>query len=96
MRYPILIKDTARTLTVSAGRDSTLLIFQPKIIFERYSPDQPYLLHLAAKRLGRCSQEWLRAVIRACIEKTNYPIPEQLCALKPLWVNCYLFLHAFK
>ena len=38
-----------RTLTVSAGRDSTLLIFQPKIIFERYSPDQPYLLHLAAK-----------------------------------------------
>ncbi|MBM7457312.1 hypothetical protein HNR62_003224 [Oceanisphaera litoralis] len=33
-----------------------------------------------AKRLGRCPQEWLRAVIRACIEKTDYPIPEELCA----------------
>ncbi|GGB55254.1 IS66 family transposase ISH10B [Oceanisphaera marina] len=33
-----------------------------------------------AKRLGRCPQEWLRAVVRACIEKTNYPIPEELCA----------------
>jgi transposase len=32
-----------------------------------------------AKRLGRCPQQWLRSVIRACIEKTHYPIPEELC-----------------
>ncbi len=32
-----------------------------------------------AKRLGRCPQEWLRAVVRACIEKTDYPIPAELC-----------------
>jgi transposase len=31
-----------------------------------------------AKRLGRCPQEWLRSVIRACIEKTDYPIPDEL------------------
>ncbi len=27
------------------------------------------------KRLGRCPQEWLRAVVRACIEKTDYVRP---------------------
>lgn len=31
-----------------------------------------------AKKLGRCPQEWLRAVVKACIEKTDYPIPEEL------------------
>lgn len=31
-----------------------------------------------AKRLGRCPQEWLRAVVSACIEKTDYPLPEEL------------------
>lgn len=31
-----------------------------------------------AKRLGRCPQEWLRAVVQACIEKTDYPIPAEL------------------
>ena len=31
-----------------------------------------------AKKLGRCPQEWLRAVVRACIEKTDYPIPNEL------------------
>ena len=36
-----------------------------------------------AKRLGRCPQEWLRAVVRACIEKTDYPIPAELCASSP-------------
>ncbi|MGL5324996.1 MAG: IS66 family transposase, partial [Aeromonas sp.] len=36
-----------------------------------------------AKRLGRCPQEWLRAVVRACIEKTDYPIPVELCASSP-------------
>ena len=34
-----------------------------------------------AKRLGRCPQEWLRAIVRACIEKTDYPIPSELCSL---------------
>ncbi|BDA13002.1 hypothetical protein KAM348_35090 [Aeromonas caviae] len=24
-----------------------------------------------AKRLGRCPQAWLRAIVRACIEKTD-------------------------
>ena len=33
-----------------------------------------------AKRLRRCSQQWLRAIVRACIEKTDYPIPVELCA----------------
>lgn len=36
-----------------------------------------------AKRLGRCPQEWLRAVVRACIEKMDYPIPAELCASSP-------------
>lgn len=36
-----------------------------------------------AKRLGRCPQEWLRAIVRACIEKTDYPIPSELCASSP-------------
>ncbi|MGL5523925.1 MAG: IS66 family transposase zinc-finger binding domain-containing protein, partial [Aeromonas veronii] len=36
-----------------------------------------------AKRLGRCPQEWLRTVVRACIEKTDYPIPTELCASSP-------------
>ncbi|MGH1410434.1 MAG: hypothetical protein ACRAUW_13095, partial [Aeromonas sp.] len=36
-----------------------------------------------AKRLGRCPEEWLRAVVRACIEKTDYPIPVELCASSP-------------
>ncbi len=36
-----------------------------------------------AKRLGRCPQEWLRAVVRACIEKSDYPIPVELCASTP-------------
>ncbi len=36
-----------------------------------------------AKRLGRCPQELLRAVVRACIEKTDYPIPVELCASSP-------------
>lgn len=36
-----------------------------------------------AKRLGRCPLEWLRAVVRACIEKTDYPIPVELCASSP-------------
>lgn len=31
-----------------------------------------------AKRLKRCPQEWIRAVIKACIEKTDYPIPVEL------------------
>jgi len=30
-----------------------------------------------------CPQEWLRAVVRACIEKTDYPIPAELCASSP-------------
>lgn len=34
-------------------------------------------------RLGRCPQEWLRAIVRACIEKTDYPIPAELCASSP-------------
>ena len=38
-----------------------------------------------AKRLGRCPQEWLRAIVRACIEKTDYPIPSELCASSPCW-----------
>ncbi|MCS3459578.1 IS66 family transposase [Aeromonas sp. BIGb0445] len=33
-----------------------------------------------AKRQGRCPQEWLRAIVRACIDKTDYPIPAELCA----------------
>ncbi|MCD6620017.1 IS66 family transposase, partial [Aeromonas veronii] len=33
-----------------------------------------------AKRLGRCPQEWLRAIVGVCIEKTDYPIPAVLCA----------------
>lgn len=36
-----------------------------------------------AKRLGRCPPEWLRAVVKACIEKTDYPIPVELCASSP-------------
>ncbi|MGL5526047.1 MAG: IS66 family transposase, partial [Aeromonas veronii] len=36
-----------------------------------------------AKRLGRCPQEWLRTVVKACIEKTDYPIPTELCASSP-------------
>jgi transposase len=36
-----------------------------------------------AKRLGRCPQKWLHAVVRACIEKTDYPIPVELCASSP-------------
>ncbi|PJG59365.1 IS66 family transposase, partial [Aeromonas cavernicola] len=36
-----------------------------------------------AKRLGRCPQEWLRAIVKACIEKTDYPIPAELCASSP-------------
>jgi hypothetical protein len=31
-----------------------------------------------SKRLQRCPLEWLRAVICACIEKTDYPIPVEL------------------
>ena len=38
-----------------------------------------------AKRLGRCPQEWLRAVVRACIEKTDYPIPAELMPSTPSW-----------
>ncbi|WP_323900858.1 IS66 family transposase, partial [Aeromonas caviae] len=37
------------------------------------------------KRLGRCPQEWLRAVVRACIEKTDYPIPAELMPSTPSW-----------
>lgn len=36
-----------------------------------------------AKRLGCCTEEWLRAVVRACIEKTDCPIPVELCASSP-------------
>lgn len=36
-----------------------------------------------AKRLGRCPQEWLRAVVRSCIEKTDYPFPEELVLSTP-------------
>ena len=36
-----------------------------------------------AKRLGRCPQEWLRAVVRACVEKTDYPIPAELMMSTP-------------
>ena len=36
-----------------------------------------------AKKLGRCPQEWLRAVVKACIEKTDYPIPEELILSMP-------------
>ena len=32
----------------------------------------------AAKKLGCCPQEWLRAVVRACIEKTDDPILDEL------------------
>lgn len=38
-----------------------------------------------AKRLGCCPQEWLRAVVQVCIEKTNYLIPVGLCASSPSW-----------
>lgn len=31
-----------------------------------------------AKRLKRSPQEWICAVIKACIEKTDYPIPVEL------------------
>ena len=31
-----------------------------------------------AKRLKRCPQEWLRTIVKACIEKTDYPIPQEL------------------
>ncbi|ELM3618545.1 IS66 family transposase [Aeromonas sobria] len=41
------------------------------------------LLVETAKRLGRCPQDWLRAVVRACIEKMDYPIPAELCASSP-------------
>ncbi len=36
-----------------------------------------------AKRLGRCPHEWLRAVVLACIEKTDYPIPVEFYASSP-------------
>lgn len=36
-----------------------------------------------AKRLGRSSQQWRRAVVRSCIEKTNYLIPEELILPTP-------------
>ena len=36
-----------------------------------------------AKRLGRCPQEWLRAVVCSCIEKTDYPLPEELMLSTP-------------
>ena len=36
-----------------------------------------------AKRLGRCPQAWLRAIVRACIEKTDYPIPMELIPSTP-------------
>ena len=36
-----------------------------------------------AKRLGRCPQEWLRAVVRSCIEKTDHPFPEELVLSTP-------------
>ena len=36
-----------------------------------------------AKRLELCPQESLRAIVRACIEKTDYPIPSELCASSP-------------
>lgn len=36
-----------------------------------------------AKQLGSCPQDWLHAVVRACIEKTDYPIPTELCASSP-------------
>lgn len=39
----------------------------------------------SGKRLGRCPQEWLRAVVRACIEKTDYPIPAELMPSTPSW-----------
>lgn len=38
-----------------------------------------------AKQLGHCPQEWLRAVVRACIEKTDYPIPAELAVSTPCW-----------
>lgn len=31
-----------------------------------------------AKRLSRCPQQWLQTIVRACIEKTDYPIPAEL------------------
>ena len=37
------------------------------------------------KRLGRCPQEWLRAVVRACIEKTDYPIPAEQMPSTTSW-----------
>ncbi|MDH0432552.1 hypothetical protein N7366_04445 [Aeromonas caviae] len=45
----------------------------------------PAILSLVetAKRLGRCPQEWLRAIVRACIEKTDYPIPMELIPSTP-------------
>lgn len=36
-----------------------------------------------AKRVGPSPQEWLRAIVRACIETTDYPIPAELCASSP-------------
>ncbi|MGL6392362.1 hypothetical protein ACSZND_23560, partial [Aeromonas hydrophila] len=30
-----------------------------------------------------CPQEWLRAVVRSCIEKTDYPFPEELVLSTP-------------
>lgn len=44
----------------------------------------------AAKRLGCCAQEWLRAVVRTCIEKADYPLPCRVVYVKPLPVNGYL------
>ncbi len=32
-----------------------------------------------AKRLGRCPQAWLRAIVKSCIEQTDYPLPDELC-----------------
>ncbi|MBA2081028.1 hypothetical protein B1J97_04330 [Aeromonas veronii] len=36
-----------------------------------------------AKRLGCCPHEWPRAVVLACIEKTDYPIPAEFYASSP-------------
>ncbi|MCF3099649.1 hypothetical protein EHZ86_20960 [Aeromonas australiensis] len=45
------------------------------------------IISLIAQIVGReaakalVPQEWLRAIVRACIEKTDYPIPSELCSL---------------
>jgi len=70
---------------------SRRLITKPLYWWQKHIADDgfceklPAILSLVetAKQLGRCPQEWLRAIVRACIEKTDYPIPMELIPSTP-------------